>query len=185
MPIMPVTDTLCISKRHRHRRVADGIPGKTGEQEAAQPFRQAKAEGKGGDAADIVAPQQPGDHCRKAIEKGERERNADHREGQGPGKTVGLDQKRRADPPQAGKEIAEAEPPADGEGRPQTPEQTVGGFAGRAVEQPDQQRKRDETDGEEIVRRLGKNRQRPGEKRHQRAPPTPKQNYPAGQALHA
>ena len=86
--------------------------------------------------------------------KGEREGNADHREGKRPGKAVGLDQQRRAYPPQAGKEIAEAEPPADGEGRPQAPKQAAGGFAGRAVEQPDQQRKRNETDGEEIVGRL-------------------------------
>src|SRR5207253_6946076 len=81
--------------------------------------------------------------------------------------------------------IAEAEPPADSEGRPQAPKHAAGGFAGRAVEQPDQQRKRDEAGGEEIIGRLAKHRQRSGKKGHERAPPTPKQNYPAGQALHA
>ena len=67
----------------------------------------------------------PGDH-RSAREResggrkdGERRRQRHDRKRQRPGELVGLDQKRRADPPEAGEKIAEAHPPAGAERGPQ------------------------------------------------------------------
>ena len=115
-------------ERHRHRGIADGVPGKAGEEEVAQPFGKAEAEGKRRYATDIAAPEKPRHNRRKAVEKGVREGDADHGEGQSPGEVVGLDQKSLADPPEASEEIAETEPPADGESRPKAPQPAVGGF---------------------------------------------------------
>ena len=61
MPVTPTTATLCISSGTGIAAKPIGIPRKAGEENGAQPFGDAEAEGKRRDAADAVAPEQPGD----------------------------------------------------------------------------------------------------------------------------
>ena len=138
------------------------------------------------DPTDIAAPEQPGHDGGETVEEGEREAGRPRTaSGKRPGKAIGLDQQRLADPPETREKIAETEPPAGGEGRLQAFQPSIGGFAGGAVDQPDQDRERDEADGEEVEGRQGQNGERAGEKRQQRPPPPPEQDYPARKPLHA
>ena len=68
------------------------------------------------DAARSLAPEPRGDAGRGGIEQGKAARQQRDRKGEQPGEDLGLDQEGLADPEQAGQEIAEAEPPADGGG---------------------------------------------------------------------
>ena len=170
-------------QRRRHCGIADRIPGKAGEQKGAQPLEQRERGGECGDAADIVGPEQPRQRRRQTVEDRENGRQQDDCDRQRPGEAVGLDQHGAADPPQPGDEIAEAEPPADRECRTQAAQKSGRTLDGRTVEQPDENRKGNEADRKEIVGRLRENRQRAGQERHERAPPTPQQYEPAGKAF--
>src|SRR5690606_41019530 len=87
-------------------------------------------------------------------------------------------------PPQAGEEIAETEPPADKKGPADPAHDAFARTACGAVEQPDENRKRDEAGGEEVERRLREGGKRPGGERRHRPAPSPQQYYLAGKALH-
>ena len=79
-------------------------------------------------------------------------------------------------PPQSGKKIAEAEPPARPEGRQQPPDEALGRIAGGPVEQPDQHGKRNQADGIEIVWCLRERRERAGHQGDRMALPPPKKD---------
>ena len=100
-------------------RHAEVVPGKAGEQEAARPFRRPKPKGEGENAQRSRRPQEARERESSGRKDGERRRQRHDRKRQRPGEFVGLDQKRRADPPEAGEKIAEAHPPAGAERRPQ------------------------------------------------------------------
>src|SRR5262249_42022415 len=89
------------------------------------------------------------------------------RERQQPAEGLGVDQKRMADPIEAGEEIAEAEPPADRGGREHSAE-----AAGRAVDEPDQDRKRNEGQRPNVGGRPRQRRGRAGKERDQNTPPS-------------
>ena len=172
-------------QRHRHDAVADRVPRKAGEQDATQPLGSSEGSRERGDAADVGRPGEPRRSAGRAIEQRQECRQGGHRERNRPGEAFGLDQQCVAHPPQAGNEIAEAEPPADRKRRQGPLPQRSVGFGRCPVKQPDQHRKRDETGGEKVERRLGQHCNCAGQERRQRAPPAPQQNDPAGQALHA
>ena len=73
-----------------------------------------------------------------------------------------------ADPIEPGEEIAETEPPADRGGR----EDSTEAAAGRAVNEPDQDRKGDEGQRPNIRGRQRQRRGRAGEEGDQNAPPS-------------
>src|SRR5262245_51152430 len=83
-----------------------------------------------------------------------------------------------ADPIEAGEEIAEAEPPADNCGREHSAEAT----AGHAVDEPDQDRKRNKGNWPNIRRRQRQRRGGAGEERDQNTPPSLGQNDGMGEA---
>ena len=163
--------------------MADGIPRETGEDEGADPFEECERRGERGDAAEVVGPEQARHGGGQPIEDRQQRRQQHDGDRQRPGEFVGVDQNRTAHPPQPADEIAEAEPPADGEGGPQAAQQPRRAFDGGAVEQPDQDRKGDEADREEIERRQREHGNRAGQKRRKRAPPTPQQYESAGKAF--
>jgi hypothetical protein len=117
-----------------------------------------------------------------SVQKRRRKRHYGERER--PFETFSVDENGVADPPEAGDEIAEAEPPAHVEGWPQTPERAASGLSRRAVEQPDQNRKGNKARGEKVERSLGKDREGSGDKSERGAPPTPEQYDLACKALH-
>jgi hypothetical protein len=52
-------------QRHRHGRIADGIPREAGKEKTAQPFGDAEAERKGGDPAPTIRPEAAGNDDRQ------------------------------------------------------------------------------------------------------------------------
>ena len=68
---------------------------------------------KGEDAGGVAGPEQPRQGEAEGREKRQQSRQAENAERERPGELIGLDQKSRAEPPQAGDEIAEAPAPAD------------------------------------------------------------------------
>ena len=101
--------------RQRQRlsqRVAERVPGKSGEQMAAQPFRAGE---RGGERQYARRPAHP-DQPRRGDAQGgvEREigRQSGDRDRQQPAEGLGIDQKGVTDPVEAGEKIAEAEAPA-------------------------------------------------------------------------
>src|SRR2546426_2986491 len=83
-----------------------------------------------------------------------------------------------ADPIEAGEEIAEAEPPADTGGR----EHAAEAPASHAVDEPDQDRKRNEGKWPNIRRRQRQRRGGAGEERDQNTPPSLGQHDGMGEA---
>ena len=96
-------------------RHAEVVPGKAGEQEAARPFGDPEPEREGENAQRSRRPQEARKRKSRGRKDSERRRQRHDRKRQRPGEFVGLDQKRRADPPEAGEKIAEAHPPAGAE----------------------------------------------------------------------
>ena len=107
-------------------RHAGAVPGKAGEEMAAQPFADGQAEGEGEDAPGVGHPEQAGEREAEGREEGEQRRQAQDPEGQGPGELVRLDQEGGAEPPEPGHEIAEAPEPAQQRRRLQTGAQRDG-----------------------------------------------------------
>ena len=98
---------------------------------------------------------------RAAGKKASTGRQRDDSKRQRPGELVGLDQKGRADPPEAGDKIAEAHPPAGAERRPKrTGERTSVAAIRRAVDEPNRDCQRYGDKDED-----GERRQREGAKR--------------------
>ena len=119
-------------------RHAEVVPGKTGEQEAARPFGDPESEREGENAQRSRRPQEARERKSCGRKDSERRRQRHDRKRQRPGEFVGLDQKSRADPPEAGEKIAEAHPPAGAECCAERRDQRPSGPAVlRAVNQPD------------------------------------------------
>ena len=161
------------------QRHAEVVPGKAGEEEAARPFGEPEPEREGENARGSRRPQEPRDRKACGRKDSEHRRQGDDAERQRPGELVGLDQKRRADPPEAGEKIAEAHPPAGAEGGAHRGDERPSGPAVlRAVDQPDRDRQRH---GDEREQRKRRQRQRPDRARDEgdRAPaPAPGQDDP-------
>ena len=104
--------------------------------------------------------------------------------GKQPGELVRLDQEGVADPPEPGEEIAEAEPPADREGRPEPPDAAAPRFRHRAVDQPDQDRQRDPEDRKDEERRHRERRERARAEGDAASSPAPGQDDGICQAIH-
>ena len=94
------------------KRHAECVPGKSGQDMPAQPFRETQSGGKRKNPPRAWHPHQPRQHeadSRKNRERGGEPGNAQR---QGPGEFVRLDKKRRAKPPESRQEITKAPPPA-------------------------------------------------------------------------
>src|SRR5262249_30937768 len=89
-------------------------------------------------------------------------------EGEQPEEGRGVDEERMADPIEPSEKIAEAEPPADRGGREHSTEAT----AGRAVDEPDQDRKRNEGQRPNVRGRQRQRRGRAREEGDQNTPPS-------------
>ena len=109
---------------------------------------------------------------------GHARRQRDDRERQQPAEGLGVDQKGVADPIEPGEEIAEAEPPA-GDRRARQSAEAAGR---RAIDQPHQNREREEQHRPGVERRHRQHRYRARGERHQRPPPAPAQHDPVRQA---
>ncbi|MNU75200.1 hypothetical protein D3C71_647240 [compost metagenome] len=151
-------------QRNGHRAIAYGIPREAGQNEAAQPFRNAESGAERRQSPDAIGPEGPRKRRRQAVENCEIGGHAKNGERQRPGKLIGLDQQGIAQPPEIGDEIAEAEKPAECEGGPQPTGDTAIGIAGRSVDQPDEQRERHEKRGENAER--GKRQRTDGARKH-------------------
>ena len=115
-------------------RHAGGVPRKSGEQMAAQPFARRQPGRKGEDAGGVAGPEQPREDEPQSGKKRQQSRQAKNAQRECPGELIGLDQKSGAEPPQAGDEISEAPAPADqGGGLERAGPISVR----RAVEEPD------------------------------------------------
>ena len=156
-------------------RHAEFVPRKAGEDDAAQPFAEAQTDRQREHARRVGAPDQPRQREAEARKDRQRGRQAEHAERQRPGELVGVDEKRRPEPPQAGDEIAEAPPPAGAERRPQRrPERTAAlGAVDRAVDQPHRQRHRHDQRRREVEGRHGERAHGAAGESDAAAPPAP------------
>ena len=157
-------------------RHAEIVPGKAGEQEAARPFGDPEPKGEGENARRSRRPQETRKRKSSGRKDGERRRQRHDRKRQRPGEFVGLDQKRRADPPEAGEKIAEAHPPAGAECGAAASRQRPPGSILRPVDQPDGDGQRN---GDQRKQREGRQRQRPDRARDEgdgASAPAPGQN---------
>ena len=166
-------------ERRRGEGVAERVPGKTGEEMAAQPFGDRKHGREDQDARPALRPDGPGDRGAEAPEERQAGGNRDHREGHQPGELIGVDQKGSADPPQTGNEIAEAECPADGEGGDRSAK-AAALPGGGAIDQPDEDRNRQPEDGKNVERRLREGRQRAGDQSDRETAPAPQNDDRVG-----
>ena len=152
---------------------------------AAQPLRCAEPGGEREDASPVLAPQELRGGDTEAPEESEPGREHDDREGQQPGELIRLHKEGAADPPEAGKEIAEAEPPADGEGRHEPPDAAVSGAGDRPVDQP-------HAGLGSVIQRIGKAKKGGSGEHRERAraegdsasPPAPGEDDRICQAIH-
>ncbi len=81
-------------------------------------------------------------------------------EGKQPGKRLRFHEEGAADPPKAGEEIAETEPPAEGETVPHPCADALLRLGGNAVHQPCEGGDGEEEDRKKVERRHGKGRHR-------------------------
>src|SRR5690606_17299137 len=168
-------------KRHGHGGKADGIPGQAPGKRAAQPFGNPEAEGERGYAPDAVAPEQAGDQRGQTVEQGETRGQAEHGQGQGPGKAQ-VAEKGCTHPPHAGEQIAQAEPTA-GSKRPQEGPPCRSRRRG-TVKQPDKNREGEKTGRRKIEggeRQNGDCTRRAGGEPPR---PAPQQKHSSGKSLH-
>ena len=142
---MPISAAPCASQSGG-QRVAEGVPGKAGEQVAAQPLGNGERHRQRQDPHRPARPDQRASAEPQRREDRQAGRQRDHRERQQPAEGLGIDQERMADPIETGQEIAEAEPPARAGRRQHAAEPP----RRRPVDQPDQDRKGDERDRPEV-----------------------------------
>ena len=107
----PTTRSRLHHQRHGHGRIADRVPGNPSGR-SSHPFGQPEADGERGDAPNAVRPEEARKHVAQAVKQRQHRGQTHDGERKRPGEIVGIHQKRIADPPEAGDEIAEAEPPA-------------------------------------------------------------------------
>ena len=136
-------DRRALRQRQRAgQRVAVGVPGKAGQEVAAQPLgdrsARAPAPGCGSARASTSSAASASPAAGKQRQAG---RQADDGERQQPSEDLGIDQERMADPVETGEEIAEPEPPARRGRRPDAAEPS----RRRPVDQPDQRPERSGT----------------------------------------
>ena len=176
----PDADQRSALRQHQRpgQRIAIDVPGKSAEQMAAQPFRGGERERERDQPARPARPEQPRQREAEAGVAGHAGRQRDDRERQQPAEGLGVDQECVADPIKTGEEIAEAEPPA-GDRRAR---QSAAAAGRRAVDQPHQDREREEQHRPGIERRQRQRRQRARRECHQRAPPAPAQHDPVREA---
>ena len=153
-------------------RHAEVVPGKAGEQEAARPFGHSEPEGEGENACWSRRPQEAREGESGARKHGERRRQRHDHKRQRPGEFVGLDQKRRADPPEGAEKITEAHPPAGAEcGAERSDQRSAGPAILRPVDQPDGD---GQGNGDQRKQRQGRQSQRPNRAGHKGdSPPAP------------
>ncbi len=133
-------------------------------------------------------PQQPRHDEAEGGKKGEKRRQADDAERQSPGK-FGIDEERRAEPPEPGEKVAEAQPPARAKGEPERagadPARLAGGRSlARPIEQPHRHRHRYDQRRPDIDRRHSQRAESAREQRDEAPRPPARQDYSIGQALH-
>ena len=129
--------------------VADQVPREAGEQAATQPFGDDPGGGQAKDARD-TRPAQPRRQCSEPGGDAEHRPGAEHREGNQRREPLGLDQHGVSEPVEPAGEVADAEPPAGGEG---------GAARRRGVDQPDQTDEGDDEQRQDVERRQGERRQ--------------------------
>ena len=143
---------------------------------APHPLGRRKEDGEHQEARDAGGPERGGEPQGKRPEHGDRQGKQHQDERHHPGECLGIDQKRRRDPVQAGQEIAETEAPAEPQaGTERTAPRRHLGID--AVEQPDQDREGDDEDRRQIERRHGKRRNGAEHDRKQRPPPAPQSHH--------
>ena len=160
--------------RQRQRigqRVAEGVPGKAGQDVTAQPFRGGKRNAERQETQRAPDPQGAGQRDAERGEEREHRRQADDRDRQQPAEGRRIDQKGIADPIKADEKIAEAEPPADAGRRGDAAPAAGSG----AVDQPHHGRKGQEQHRPEIQRRHRQCRRCAGGEGDQPTPPAPGQ----------
>jgi hypothetical protein len=126
-------------ERDRHGDIADRIPRKAGQDGGPHPFGRPEGQCQRGNPAETVAPHQPRGQRRQPVEYRQAGRQHDHGKRQRPGKILRLDKKGVPDPEKPREEIAEAEPPPDGERRKSGPHPALSRRGPDTVEQPDNQ----------------------------------------------
>ena len=151
---------------------------------AAQPFGAAEPCGEREYPPPVLAPQELRRGRAETPEEREAGRQPDHRHRHEPAEDVGFDEERLADPPEAGEEIAEAEPPADGEGGQEAAHAAVPCVGDRPVDQPDEDREGDPEQREGEERRLRQRRNRAGREGYAAAAPPPGQDDRICKAIH-
>ncbi len=162
----------------RDQRIAVGVPRKSGEQVAAQPLGDGEGDREREHARRAARPDQPRQREPQRGKERQAGRQPDDRERQQPAEDLGVDQKRVADPIEAGEEIAEAEPPARGRRRHHAAEAPGGG----AIDQPDQDREGEERHRPHVERRQRQRRGGARKECDQHAPPAPGQHDRVGEA---
>ena len=152
--------------------IAQGIPGKTGQHMAAQPFGRGQRHTEREDAERTPRPQHPRHRHSERSKERKHRRQADDRDREQPAEGRRIDQEGVADPVEAGEEIAEAEPPArrrrDGDAAPAA--------QSGAVDEPDQDRKGQEQNRPRVERRHRRRRQGAGGEGDQPTSPPPRQH---------
>jgi hypothetical protein len=173
---------------HHHRRrrqdVAERIPGKAGEQVAAQPLGKGERHGEDENPRPAFGPEETGERRTESPEQGKPGRHGENGEGQRPGEFVGVDEEGRADPPKPGEEIAEAEAPADGGGGPKTAERARAFGRHGAVDQPDEDRRGEPQQGKGREGRQRQRRDGAGKEGDGEPPPAPKHDDRIGGGVH-
>ena len=110
---MPSTLALCISGERIGERVAQHVPRQAREHMPAHPLHGRQSQRQHQHAARPLAPKAGCNGGRRSEEQGKAGGQQGDGQGEQHGKGLGFDEKRFADPEQAGQEVAEAEPPAD------------------------------------------------------------------------
>ncbi len=168
-------------------RHAELVPGEAGEDQPAQPFGGRQRHGERDHASGAGRPEEPREREAEGRKDGEIGGQAQHPEGQQPDE-FRFGEEGRAQPPQAGHEIAQAPPPPGGRRRPERggeiaarrPPGDVGMRA--AVDQPDRQRHRHDDRRDDIEGRHRQGTDGAGQQRDEAPAPTVRENHGLGEA---
>ena len=153
----------------RGQRIADRVPGKAGEDVAAQPFGDRQCGGKAEDSTAVGTPHRAGKRKARGKEQSEAGGEPGHGDRQQPAECRCVNQEGVADPVEPGEKVTEAEPPATQSCR----RNSTGTPASGAVDQQDQNRKSQKQHRPRIERRKRQNRHGAGRKGDQRTSPAP------------
>ena len=167
-------------ERCRCQRVAEGIPREPCEEVAAQPFGHRHRAGEDEKARPTVEPEGARHRRADCPEEREERRQGDHGQRQRPCKSAGVDEERRADPPETRDKEAEAESEADNGGRENTAEPGRTFTCLGAIDQPDENRHGQPKNRKRKERRERQRRGRSSEESDGKATPAPLQNDGVG-----